>query len=131
MTQQIKRPLGPLAEKMGVEITRLDDECCICEMPVDGNTQPIGILHGGANGVLGETAGSVLAVHHAPPGWRALGARLEMNHRKPVREGTVNCKATLESSEGRKRWYRLECRNEWGETYAEGRLLTVDIEHSG
>ena len=127
MDEKLNRPLGPLAEKMGIVLTRFTDDICVCEMPVAGNTQPIGVLHGGANGVLAETAGSVLAVRQAPQGMRALGAHLEVNHRKPVRTGTVSCTATLDKSDGRKRWYNLVLKNDAGEVTADGVLLTVDV----
>ena len=43
------RGLGPLAEKMGIEILELSAERAVATMPVEGNTQPLGVLHGGAH----------------------------------------------------------------------------------
>ena len=52
------RGLGPLAEKMGIELIELSAERAVATMPVEGNTQPLGVLHGGAHVVLGESLGS-------------------------------------------------------------------------
>jgi len=49
------RGIGDLAEKMGIEILELSAERSVATMPVLGNTQPLGVLHGGAHVVLGET----------------------------------------------------------------------------
>ena len=40
---------GPLNEKMGVVITEISPERIVATMPVEGNTQPYGLLHGGAS----------------------------------------------------------------------------------
>ena len=56
-----KRGIGDLAQKMGIEILELSAERAVATMPVSGNTQPRGLLHGGAYLVLGETLGSFAA----------------------------------------------------------------------
>jgi acyl-coenzyme A thioesterase PaaI-like protein len=43
-----KRGVGDLAQKMGIEMLELSAERAVATMPVDGNTQPLGLLHGGA-----------------------------------------------------------------------------------
>jgi len=54
-----KRPLSALDKKMGIEIIEASPQRMVGTMPVEGNTQPSGLLHGGANVVLAETLGSV------------------------------------------------------------------------
>ena len=62
-----KRPPSALDKKMGIEIIEASPQRMVGTMPVEGNTQPIGLLHGGANVVLAETLGSVGAHLHAGP----------------------------------------------------------------
>ena len=50
---------GALDKKMGIEILEASPERLVGRMPVEGNTQPFGLLHGGANVVLAESLGSV------------------------------------------------------------------------
>jgi len=50
---------GKLNEKMGVELVEISAERVVATMPVAGNTQPYGLLHGGASVVLAETLGSI------------------------------------------------------------------------
>jgi len=53
---------GALAKRMGITIDEAAPERIVGSMPVDGNTQPYGLLHGGASCVLAETLGSIGAV---------------------------------------------------------------------
>ena len=52
------RGLGDLADRMGIKLVELSAEKAVATMPVAGNTQPLGVLHGGAHVVLGESLGS-------------------------------------------------------------------------
>ena len=54
-----RRGMGALAEKMGIEFTEFSIERSVATMPVEGNTQPVGLVHGGAYVVLGESLGSM------------------------------------------------------------------------
>jgi uncharacterized protein (TIGR00369 family) len=58
-------------------------------MPVAGNTQPYGLLHGGASAVLAETIGSICAALHAGPDRIAVGVDLNATHHRAVHEGWV------------------------------------------
>jgi 1,4-dihydroxy-2-naphthoyl-CoA hydrolase len=87
-------PLGELATAMGVEFVRVDPECVIATMPVEGNRQPYGLLHGGASAVLAETVGSVAAALHAGLDRIAVGVDLSCTHHRAVRSGTVTATAT-------------------------------------
>lgn len=80
---------GALAEKMGLELTVLSVERCVATMPVEGNTQPLGLLHGGAHVVLGETLGSVAASLHAGAGRIAVGVDINATHTRSVTSGFV------------------------------------------
>lgn len=80
---------GTLAERMGIEFLEATPERVVGRMPVAGNTQPYGLLHGGASAVLAETLGSVCAALHAGPDRIAVGIELNATHHKAMREGWV------------------------------------------
>lgn len=85
---------GTLLERMGIELTRISAERTEGRMPVAGNTQPYGLLHGGASAVLAESLGSVAAATHAGPARVAVGVDLNCTHHRGVREGWVTGVAT-------------------------------------
>lgn len=85
---------GTLIERMQIEITEVSAERAVGIMPVAGNTQPYGLLHGGASAVLAETLGSYAAMTHAGPGRIAVGAELNVSHHRSVRAGVVTGTAT-------------------------------------
>jgi uncharacterized protein (TIGR00369 family) len=80
---------GSLAQKMGMEFLELSAEHSVARMPVEGNTQVIGLLHGGAHVVLGETLGSVSSAIHAGPGRFAVGIEINATHTRSVTSGWV------------------------------------------
>jgi uncharacterized protein (TIGR00369 family) len=79
---------------MGVVITEASAERVVGTMPVAGNTQPYGLLHGGASAVLAETLGSVGAALAAPEGRLPVGVDLNATHHRAVRSGLVTGVAT-------------------------------------
>ena len=83
------RGLGDLAEKMGIELLELSSERAVATMPVQGNTQPLGVLHGGAHVVLAESLGSMAANVHAHPWGYAVGIELNASHHSSITEGLV------------------------------------------
>jgi uncharacterized protein (TIGR00369 family) len=89
-----KRGIGDLAQKMGIEILELSAERAVATMPVSGNTQPRGLLHGGAYLVLGETLGSFAANVWAGQDAYAVGIEISASHSKSATEGLVTGVAT-------------------------------------
>jgi 1,4-dihydroxy-2-naphthoyl-CoA hydrolase len=85
---------GTLHERMGVVFTEISQSRAVATMPVAGNTQPYGLLHGGASVVLAEGVGSFLAVVLAGPGRAAVGVDINATHHRPVMSGTVTAVAT-------------------------------------
>jgi len=83
-----------LAERMGIRLLEASAERVVGTMPVEGNTQPHGLLHGGASCVLAETLGSVGAGLHAFPDRVALGIEINATHHRGLREGIVTGVAT-------------------------------------
>ena len=86
---------GALAERMGIQFTEATLERVVATMPVEGNTQPYGILHGGASVVLAESVGSMLSVLYAGAGRAAVGMTINAIHHRPASSGTVTATATL------------------------------------
>ncbi|WP_299536295.1 PaaI family thioesterase [uncultured Streptomyces sp.] len=80
---------GHLGTRMGIKITEASAERVVGTMPVEGNTQPYGLLHGGASAVLAETLGSVGAMLHGGAGKIAVGVDLNCTHHRGVRSGLV------------------------------------------
>ncbi len=74
---------------MGIEITEVAPARAVGRMPVTGNTQPAGLLHGGASAVLAETLASLAATAHAGPGRLAVGMDLNATHHRSMRSGWV------------------------------------------
>ncbi|MBU6146722.1 MAG: hotdog fold thioesterase [Actinomycetales bacterium] len=85
---------GSLAERMGILLTWVTATRIEATMPIAGNTQPYGLLHGGASVVLAESIGSLgasLAASQAAGEPRlALGIEINASHHRSVREGHVH-----------------------------------------
>ncbi|MFE2880002.1 PaaI family thioesterase [Streptomyces roseus] len=80
---------GHLGERMDIRILEASAERVVATMPVEGNTQPYGLLHGGASAVLAETLGSVGAMMHGGIKKIAVGVDLNCTHHRGVRSGLV------------------------------------------
>lgn len=85
---------GTLPERMGIEVTEASAQRVVGTMPVAGNTQPYGLLHGGASCVLAETLGSVAGALHAGPGRATIGIEINATHHRGASSGTVTGVAT-------------------------------------
>ena len=71
-----------LDAKMGLEVLELTPERVVGRMPVEGNTQPMGLWHGGASCVLAETLASIGAAAHALPDRVAVGVDINATHHR-------------------------------------------------
>jgi 1,4-dihydroxy-2-naphthoyl-CoA hydrolase len=83
-----------LNDKVGMTLVEMAPERVVATMPVEGNLQPYGLLHGGANAVLAEALGSTVAALNAGEGRVAMGLELSCTHHRAVREGIVTGVAT-------------------------------------
>jgi uncharacterized protein (TIGR00369 family) len=86
--------MGALNEKMGIELVEITAERVVATMPVEGNTQPYGLLHGGASVVLAETLGSIGSALHAMPDKLSVGVDINATHHRSATSGTVTGTAT-------------------------------------
>ena len=87
--------LGTLMERMGILITSASKEELVGTMPVAGNTQVYGLLHGGASVVLAETLGSIMAAVHAGGEKQVVGVDINATHHRSAKDGVVTgtCRA--------------------------------------
>jgi 1,4-dihydroxy-2-naphthoyl-CoA hydrolase len=83
-----------LDAKMGLELLKLTPELVVGRMPVEGNTQPYGLWHGGASCVLAETLASLGSHVHAQPERIAVGIDINATHHRSVTAGWVTGTAT-------------------------------------
>ncbi|WP_084103922.1 PaaI family thioesterase [Demequina sp. NBRC 110056] len=113
---------GTLMERMGITVGAVTAERAVGSMPVEGNTQPYGLLHGGASAVLAETLGSYAAMAHAQPDGIAVGVDLSITHHRAVREGTVRGEATALHRGRTVASYAITIEDESGRPVATARL---------
>ncbi|MCR6494749.1 PaaI family thioesterase [Cellulomonas sp. P24] len=83
-----------LVDRLGIHLVEVSAQRAVGTMPVEGNTQPYGLLHGGATAALAETLGSYAAAAHAGPGRHAVGIELSATHHRSARAGIVTGTAT-------------------------------------
>jgi uncharacterized protein (TIGR00369 family) len=101
-TLQAIEDLNPdsLLHRMHIEILEGTPDRVVGRMPVEGNTQPYGLLHGGASVVLAESLGSIGAALHAGPSRIAVGLDINATHHRAARSGYVTGTATALSLGG-------------------------------
>jgi 1,4-dihydroxy-2-naphthoyl-CoA hydrolase len=86
--------MGPLNQKMGVKILEASAQRVVATMPVEGNTQPYGLLHGGASVVMAESLGSLGSAIHAHPDRISVGVDINATHHRAATRGVVTGVAT-------------------------------------
>lgn len=85
---------SPLDDKLGIEIVDFNPERLVATMPVEGNQQPFGLLHGGATCALVETIGSWAAILGVGPERKAVGIELNATYVKAATSGVVTAVCT-------------------------------------
>ncbi|MFI6319089.1 PaaI family thioesterase [Nonomuraea sp. NPDC050556] len=116
---------GTLAERMGIEFVEASPERVVGRMPVEGNTQPYGLLHGGASVVLAESIGSVAAAIHAGPDRIAVGIEINATHHRSATEGHVTGVATRIHGGRTLATYEIEITDEQGRRICTSRLTCM------
>lgn len=86
--------VSPLDDKLGIRITDYDPDRLVATMPVSGNEQPFGLLHGGATCTLVETVGSIAAAIGAGPGKQVVGIELNASYLRAATSGVVTAVCT-------------------------------------
>jgi uncharacterized protein (TIGR00369 family) len=116
---------GTLAERMGIEIVEASPQRLVATMPVEGNTQPYGLLHGGASVVLAETLGSIGAAMHAGPQRVAVGLDINASHHRAARSGRVTGVATPAHAGSTVVSYQVEISDEEGRRVCTARITCL------
>jgi len=115
-----------LNDRMGIELLEATADRVVATMPVEGNRQPYGLLHGGASVVLAETAGSTgAALWAAAAGKIAVGIEINATHHRAVRAGTVTGVATPLHRGGSLATYEIVITDEAGHRTCTCRLTCV------
>jgi uncharacterized protein (TIGR00369 family) len=120
-----ERGRGTLDKKMGIEIIEASPKRLVGTMPVEGNTQPFGLLHGGANVVLAESLGSVGTHLHAGPTRRIVGIEISASHHKSATSGIVTGVATAVTLGKTLCTYNVEITNDKGERTCTARITCL------
>ncbi len=82
-------PDAAIHERLGIEVLEATMDRVVGRMPVEGNTQPTGLLHGGASLVLAESLGSIGAALHAYPTAVPVGIEISASHLRSACQGMV------------------------------------------
>ena len=120
-----ERGSGALDKKMGIEITEASLTRLVATMPVEGNTQPMGILHGGANVVLAESLGSIGTQLNAGENRRIVGVDVNATHHKATAQGMVTGVATAVSIGKTLCCWEIVITNENGERTCTARITCL------
>jgi len=116
---------GTLVGRMGIEIVTATAEQVVGTMPVAGNTQPYGLLHGGASCALAETLGSLGAALHAGPDRLTVGIEISATHHRAASAGVVTGVATLLHGGRTTASYEVVLRDEQGRRLCTSRLTCL------
>ncbi len=117
--------LGGLIDRLHMTVTHVSAERATATMPVEGNTQPYGLLHGGASAALAETVASLAAAVHGGPGRIAVGVDLSITHHRGVTSGFVRAEATALRLGKTVATYDIAIRDEGDERVATARLTCL------
>jgi uncharacterized protein (TIGR00369 family) len=122
-TMMNKAATPGLDAKMGITFTHIAADRCIGSMPVAGNNQPFGILHGGANAVLAESLASIASLFLLSENQIAVGLQVQMTHHAAAKSGFVTGTATLIHSGRSIATYLVEIIDETGKLTSSGQVI--------
>ena len=114
-----------LSGRMGIKIIEASPGRVVGTMPVAGNTQPYGLLHGGASCVLAESLGSLGAALHAGPDRVTVGIEISATHHRGATQGDVTGVATLLHGGRTLTTYEIVITDDQGQRVCTSRLTCV------
>jgi uncharacterized protein (TIGR00369 family) len=117
--------ISPLDDKLGIRITDYDPDRLVATMPVAGNEQPYGLLHGGATCALMETVGSWAAALHAGPEKQVVGIELNASYLRAATSGVVTAVCTPVRRGRTLATFLIEITDDSGRATATGRLTCL------
>jgi 1,4-dihydroxy-2-naphthoyl-CoA hydrolase len=116
---------SPLDDKLGIEIIDFNPDRLVATMPVEGNQQPFGLLHGGATCTLMETIGSWAALLGAGSDRKAVGIELNASYLRSATSGTVTAVCTPVRRGRTLATFLIDVRDDQGRPTASGRLTCM------
>jgi len=116
---------SPLDDKLGIEIVDFDPDRLVATMPVEGNQQPFGLLHGGATCALVETIGSWAAILGVGPDRKAVGIELNATYVKAATSGVVTAVCTPVRRGRTLASFLIQVTDDEGNTTASARLTCM------
>jgi 1,4-dihydroxy-2-naphthoyl-CoA hydrolase len=128
LAQLNARGRGALDQKMGIEILEASPKRLVGRMPVDGNTQPFGLLHGGANVVLAESLGSIGTHLHAGLHRRIVGVDINATHHRSAKSGYVTAVAEAISLGRTLASYNISITDDQGRRTCTARITCLILE---
>ena len=118
---------SPLDEKLGVRVTDWNPDRIVATMPVEGNQQPFGLLHGGATCTLAETIGSMAAAVHAGPDKQVVGIELNVSYMRAATSGSVTAVCTPIRTGRTLSTFLIQMVDDQGRPTASARLTTMTL----
>lgn len=117
---------GALDERLGITVTEQSAERVAASLPVAGNTQSLGRLHGGATAALAEAVGSWAAMIHASGyGKVCVGVDLNITHHRGARDGRIYAVATPAHRGRRMATYDIRVTDDDGRLIATARITNL------
>ncbi|MDQ0708039.1 1,4-dihydroxy-2-naphthoyl-CoA hydrolase [Arthrobacter woluwensis] len=118
--------LGELDEKLGIRVLEQSADRVVTTMPVAGNTQSLGRLHGGASAALAEATGSWAGMIHASlRGKVCVGVDLNITHHRGARDGEIIATATPLHAGSRIATYQVLITDGGGRLLATARITNM------
>lgn len=117
-----------LDDKLGITITDFDPDRLVATMPVEGNQQPFGILHGGATCTLAETVGSIAAALGAGPDRQVVGIELNVSYLRAATSGSVTAVCTPVRRGRTLSTFLIQMSDDDGKPTATARLTCMTLE---
>ncbi len=121
---------SPLDDKLGVQIADWNPDRMVATMPVAGNEQPFGLLHGGATCTLAETIGSMAAAVNAGPGTQVVGIELNASYLRAATSGSVTAVCTPVRRGRTLSTFLIEISDDQGRPTASARLTCMTLKAS-
>jgi 1,4-dihydroxy-2-naphthoyl-CoA hydrolase len=118
---------GPLDDKLGVHVIDWNPERMVATMPVAGNEQPFGLLHGGATCTLAETIGSMAGAVAAGPDRQVVGIELNVSYLRAAVAGTVTAVCTPIRTGRTLSTFLIQVTDDQGRPTATARLTTMTL----
>lgn len=118
-------PPVPIHERLGIDITSATTDEVVGTLPVAGNEQPFGALHGGASVVLAESLASIGSALHAGADHGVVGIEVNATHHRAARSGLVTGRAVPQHLGRRVATWQVELRDDAGKLTCTARVTCL------